>query len=149
MLGARRWAMASNKDVVQQVIDAINSGQLDDIDASVADSYVIHDPVDGDLDRDGFKRMLEKYRAAFPDMRMSTDELTEAGDRVLYRWTLRGTHQGELQGIPATGKAVVVHGISIIRFEQDKAAEEFVEWDALGLLNQLGAVGEQPETAPE
>jgi steroid delta-isomerase-like uncharacterized protein len=139
--------MASNKDVVNRVVDAINAGKLDDIDAAVGDGFVIHDPIDGDLDRDGFKQMLAKYRAAFPDMRMTSDELTEAGDRVLHRWTMRGTHQGELQGLPATGKAVEVHGISVIRFEQDKPVEEFVEWDALGLMRQLGVLGAQPQTS--
>jgi steroid delta-isomerase-like uncharacterized protein len=137
--------MASNKDVIKKMVDAINSGQLDEIDACVTEGFVIHDPVDGELDCEGFKGMLEKYRAAFPDMQMSDDDLVEAGDRVLHRWTIQGTHQGELQGLPATGKTVVVHGIAITRFEKDKAAEQFVEWDALGLMRQLGVFGEQPE----
>jgi steroid delta-isomerase-like uncharacterized protein len=136
---------SKKKDKIREVTEAISAGRLDAFDQALADHFSIHDPVDGNLDREGFKRMIGKYRTAFPDLTMTSDEVVEAGDRVLHRWTCRGTHRGSLQGLAPTNKPVEIHGISVIRFEGDKPVEEWVEWDALGLMRQVGAL---PEAQP-
>jgi predicted ester cyclase len=59
---------------------------------------------------------------------------------VVVRWTTRGTHKGELMGIPATGKPVVVTGIDIFQISSGKVVESWINWDALGMMQQLGVI---------
>ncbi|HWJ32200.1 MAG TPA: ester cyclase, partial [Gaiellaceae bacterium] len=80
------------------------------------------------------------YRDAFPDLRLTAEQTIAQGDHVAVRWTARGTHQGELFGIPATGKEAIVTGISFDRWANGKIVESWTNWDTLGLLQQLGAV---------
>jgi predicted ester cyclase len=62
------------------------------------------------------------------------------GDKVVQRWTFRGTHQGEFMGIPATGVQVILSAIEIFRLADGKIAEQWVEADNLGSLQQLGVI---------
>jgi predicted ester cyclase len=68
------------------------------------------------------------------------------GDTVLARWSASGTHRGELNGIAPTNKKITISGVSVVRFAGRKIAEGWVNWDALGLLQQLGAVPERGKT---
>ena len=107
-------------------------------------SHVLHDPV-YHLELLGWEGILEvarRYRAAFPNTRFDIEDHLAEGDRVATRWTVRGTHLGSLLGIPPTGRQIVVSGISIARLEAGLIAETWVSWDALGLLHQIGKVGE-------
>ena len=81
-------------------------------------------------------------RSAFSDIRISRDDTIAEGDRVVDRWTFRGTHTGEFLGIPATGKTVTVTGIDIFRIANGRLAELWQSWDQLGMLQQLGAIPE-------
>jgi predicted ester cyclase len=76
-------------------------------------------------------------RNAFPDATISIEEMIAVGDKVIIRYIMRATHEGELQGIPATGNKVEVSGITISRFENGKLVEDREEADGLGLLTQL------------
>ncbi len=80
------------------------------------------------------------FAAAFPDGQMTIEDLVAEGDRVVARTTFNGTHQGEMQGIPATGKAVSVSGITIFRLDNGKIAEGWLVNDNLGLMQQLGVI---------
>jgi steroid delta-isomerase-like uncharacterized protein len=106
-----------------------------------------HDPVN-DEDTVGYEAYSEEistYRAAFPDLRYTVEDQLAEGDLVASRWTVRGTHRGELMGIAPTGKEIELRGITIHRFAEGKIAEEWWNWDALGLMQQLGAIpAEQP-----
>jgi len=64
------------------------------------------------------------------------------GETVMVRWFCRGTHKGDLNGISPTGKQITISGISIARFANGKMVEGWVNWDALGLMQQLGVVPE-------
>lgn len=83
---------------------------------------------------------MATVRTAFPDFRVETDELIEAGDKVVSRWTVTGTHKGEYMGIPATGKRVNVTGMTLQRFEDGKIAEDWWAYDLLGFMQQVGAI---------
>ena len=88
---------------------------------------------------------MRMNRAAFPDMRMVVEDVMAAGDKVVARVRITGTHQGAFMGMPATGKSVDVQLIDIIRFADDGLAHE--HWgvmDALAMMQQLGAVPEGP-----
>jgi steroid delta-isomerase-like uncharacterized protein len=82
-----------------------------------------------------FGKML---RNAFPDIIYSIEELIAVEDRVISRFIVRGTHEGEYQGIPATGNKIEVSGIMMTRIENGKIVEDKEELDALGLMMQLG-----------
>jgi steroid delta-isomerase-like uncharacterized protein len=123
--------------------EALNRGNLAIVDEVVAPNYVYHEPAAGEVKgRDGLKQMITMYRRAFPDLRMTIDEQIAEGDRVVTRWTCRGTHRGELMGIEPSGKQVTVTGMLISRLSAGKVAEEWESYDALGMLRQIGAVPE-------
>jgi steroid delta-isomerase-like uncharacterized protein len=130
-----------NEAVVRRLIDEVwNKGNLKLIDELAAPDYMDHDPVDGAQGIDGVKNSVRKYRSAFPDCRLNIDELLSMGDRVVLRFTYSGTHKNTFEGIAPTGRHVKGTGISIYRFTGDRIRETFTNWDALGLMTQLGVV---------
>ena len=134
---------AENKALVRRLIrDFWSKGKLEVADAIVATNYANHDPAGAmpDTGREGLKKHATMYRTAFPDLQFAIDDLTVEGNKVTVRWTARGTHQGELLGITPTGKKFSITGISFLRITNGKIAEQWVNWDTLGLLQQLGAV---------
>jgi steroid delta-isomerase-like uncharacterized protein len=88
----------------------------------------------------GVKQVIAAYRAAFPDVHITIEDLVSEGDKVAERWTMRGTHKGEFAGIPATGKQVTSTGLVIVRIADGKVAEIWGASDQLGLMRQLGAI---------
>ena len=123
---------------------SFNEGNFELIDQLVAPDAVSHDPAAPAGIRDlrgpeGIKRMATMYRAAFPDLRMSVDDVIAAEDKVVLRWHSEGTHRGELAGLAPTGARGSVTGISIDRWKDGKLVEAWVEWDNFGLARQLGA----------
>ena len=80
------------------------------------------------------------YRSAFPDLRLTIDDLIAEGDKVVARWTAQGTNTGELMDMPPTGKESKVTGISILRISRGKVVEQRANWDTMGMLQQLGVV---------
>lgn len=135
--------LEANKTISRRIIEeAFNEGRLEVVDELIAATFVNHDPsVTGDLGGpEGTKQLIEQYRAAYPDLRVTVEDQLAEGDRVATRWTARGTHQGELLGIPATGKETTVTGLTIDRIENGKIIESWNNWDTLGMLQQLGVV---------
>jgi len=128
------------KATAVRLIDIWNTRELDFVDEVIDSSYEYHDPNTPDLGKgpEGYKARLKLYETAFPDMRFSVDEVLAEGDRVLLRWQASGTHTGDLQGIPATGKATSGPGMSILHFRNGKVIDDFCIWDTLGMLRQLG-----------
>jgi steroid delta-isomerase-like uncharacterized protein len=92
------------------------------------------------LDTEGYRQMMTAFLQAFPDSRFTLEEVIAEGDRAAVRHTFRGTHQGEFNGIPATGKAVVVSATYTFHLRGGKMTEGWLNADFLGLLQQLGAV---------
>jgi steroid delta-isomerase-like uncharacterized protein len=92
------------------------------------------------LTREETEQFMRSLRAAFPDGRVTIEDMIAEGDKVVTRYNSRGTHKGDFMGIPATGKKVAVTGIVISRIAKGKIAEEWEEFDALGFMVQLGAI---------
>ena len=132
-----------NKTIVARYAEDVwNNGNLTAVDEYIAADYVRHDPgipmqIRGP---EGIKQLAAMYRAAFPDIHFTADLMIAEGDKVAGRWMVRATHQGELMGIPATGKPVSITAIEIYRFVKGKIAEQWVVVDNLGMLQQLGVV---------
>lgn len=91
----------------------------------------------------GLKRMVEGLALTFGDCHSAIDDLIAEGDRVVARWTLRGTHTGEWRGIAPTGKPITITGITIHRIADGKIAELWAEEDWLGLMQQVGGLASQ------
>lgn len=88
------------------------------------------------------------WRAAFPDLEVVVDHVIADGDKVAIRWTARGTHTGNGNGLAATGRKVETSGTVLLRFEDGKLAEEWVAGDTLGLMRQLGLLPPRAAAAP-
>ena len=84
--------------------------------------------------------MVKMSLSAFPDGQITIEDQIAEGDKVVVRWAAYMTHRGEFAGIPATGKQLTVAGIDIYRYEGGKRVETWRQWDALGMMRQLGVV---------
>lgn len=133
-----------NKTIARRVVEEwYNQGNSAVADELYASDYIHHDPaLPLELQRGltAYKQVIGMFRAAFPDFYMTLDDVIAEGDKVVGRWTFRGTHQGELMGIPATGKQVTLTGIAISRIADDKVVEGWVNFDAMGMMQQLGVI---------
>jgi predicted ester cyclase len=133
-----------NKAIVRRMIDELLNGQgnLDVADELFAPYYVGHNPASPVDTRgpEGVKVFASMFRSAFPDVHFSVEDQVAEGDKVVTRWRGSGTHQGDLFGIAPTGKGASFVGITINRIEGGKVAEEWQIFDALGMMQQLGAI---------
>jgi steroid delta-isomerase-like uncharacterized protein len=129
-----------NKAVVRRFIgQAFNEGDLAVIDELVARDYVLHlaPEVRGP---EGMRHFVTMYRTAFPDYTCTVDDQIAEADKVVTRWTVRGTQQGELMGIPPTGKQATLPGVVVDRIANGQLVETWLQADVLGMLQQLGVV---------
>jgi steroid delta-isomerase-like uncharacterized protein len=120
--------------------DVVNANDYSAVEELLAPGYVAHFPGSPPIDRDGHKGMVELFAAAFPDWSESIQDAVAEGDRVVLRVTAGGTHEGEFQGIAPTGQTVTISGMGIVRIEDGRIAESWWEFDAIGLMTQLGAI---------
>jgi predicted ester cyclase len=132
----------TNVAAVRRFWDGFNAHDLDVWDTVCSAGFVNHDPglPTPEADLPTIKRTIGGLLAAFPDLRSSEDELLAAGERVVVRRTMRGTHRGPFMGIAPTGQAVEFSGIWLAHLREGKIAEQWVSFDALGLLRQIGAL---------
>jgi predicted ester cyclase len=142
-----RENIATSERVLEE---AFSQGNLEVLDEVCTDDYVDHDPLMGDTDRETVKQTIAAYREAFPDLEITVDEAFAAGDRVVIRWSGIGTFQNPFMGQQPTGqKGAAVHGIGIDRFEGDKIAESWGQWDTMQLMKNIGAVPEGAAAAAQ
>src|ERR1700756_2150279 len=140
-----------NKTIVRRLFDELwNKGNLPVADELIAPTYTHHDASTPDLGRgpESEKKRVTLYRTAFSDLRLTVEDIIAEGETVVARWSCRGTHKGDLNGIAPTGKQFNITGVSIARFANGKMSEGFVNWDALSLMQQLGVVPELPKPRP-
>ena len=134
----------TNKALSRRFLEEVfNQGKLDVLDEITAKDHVNSGP--GTLPGlpagpEGNKHLVTVYRNAFPDIHFTVDEQIAEGDKVVTRWTGHGTHQGELLGIPATGKSSTVTGIAVDRIVNGKIAESWGIFDQFGMMQQLGVI---------
>ena len=124
--------------------EVFNQGNFDVADELIGANVIEHQQQPGVApDAAGpelVKQIARFFRSAFPDLNIAVEDLIAEGDRVAARVTITGTHEGELMGIPPTGKRVEVSSMDIIRFEDGKAAEHWGETDIMSMMQQLGVV---------
>jgi steroid delta-isomerase-like uncharacterized protein len=134
-----------NKNNVRRLFEEVwNKGNMSVTDELFSSNYNHHDSSSPDLGRgpESEKKRATLYRNAFPDIHLTIEEIIAEGETVVARWSCRGTHKGDLNGIAPTGKQFNITGVSIARFTNGKMFEGYINWDALGLMQQLGVVPE-------
>ena len=135
-------SVESNKALVRRFYEEIDKGNLAAMDELVAENYVNHDPPpfpDLPPGRAGLKRAFEIFWRATPGHHVIEDQIGE-GDRVVTRLRGVGKHEGEIFGIPPSGKALDVKAVAIHRIENDQLAEHWSTTDTAALLQQLGVI---------
>jgi steroid delta-isomerase-like uncharacterized protein len=143
-------SVEENKAVVlRQEEELFTKGNLDAAEEIYAPGYVGHDPSNPEDVRGSAaaEQAAADYRRAFPDLRVTVEDLIAEGDKVVARLTFRGTHLGELDGSAPTGKRVDCTGIVVSHMEGGKIAEDWANFDDLGLMRQLGAIPPPPGQA--
>lgn len=129
---------ALNRRFVEEVI---NQGNLDAIEELIDPGVVDHAAPEGfPAGREGARQFAAMMRSAFSDLHITIEEMIAEGDKVAVRSTWSGTHKGEFMGIPATGRRVTVGQIDITRVADGRMVEHWGQFDALGLMQQLGVV---------
>lgn len=127
--------MALERRLVEEVWNKHNPGAAD---AFVAPDVIQNNSLPGTRPgRDGYRQTLEMLFSAFPDVRLTVEDLIADGDKVVERWTIRGTHRGDFMGMPATNKQVTVSGIDIYRYAGGRRVETWSQYDSLGMMRQL------------
>jgi steroid delta-isomerase-like uncharacterized protein len=132
-----------NKAIARRFVEEVqNKGNIGAVDEFLADSFVNHSVPPGlPPDREGVKQLFTLFRNAFPDFHAEILDQVAEGDEVVTRKTFIGTHQGEIFGIPATGKEMSVELIEILRVSDDgKITDHWNVVDQLGMMQQLGAI---------
>jgi steroid delta-isomerase-like uncharacterized protein len=141
-----RMSAEENKDIFRRYVEEVgNEGKLELAD-EIFDRYLAHQPDGSALERgpEDVKRFMGEFHEAFPDFHTEIEDQIAEDDKVVTRWTMRGTHRGEFRGIAPTGNALEITGIGIFRFSEGKVVESWDNFDQLGMMRQLGAI-----TTPE
>jgi steroid delta-isomerase-like uncharacterized protein len=136
--GGKKLSTEKNKAIQHRFQDMWNKG-----DFSIIEKIFDKDFLNHSVDAKGFdaiRQFVTIYRKAFPDVKFTIEEQIAEGDKSVMRYTITGTHKGEFQGIEPTGKSIKITGIAIHRITAGKIVEIWANWDALGLMQQLGAV---------
>ncbi len=129
-----------NKAISRRWREELDQGNWAVLDAYLSRDFGLHMPGSPPQDQAGMKDVLTMIYGAFPDFHTTFEDLVAEGDKVALRMTFSGTHQGEFQGIPPTGKRIMVSAIVIDRIVDGKLAEHWSQFDALGMLQQLGVI---------
>jgi steroid delta-isomerase-like uncharacterized protein len=130
-----------NKEIVRRSIEeGYNQGDLAVVDELCHPDYVEHAPFPGQAPGPaGVKQLFSRMRNAFPDVQSTIEDIFAEGNLVVVRTTLRGTHQGDYNGLPATGRPFTIASNIIFRVAGGRIVERWAIGDQLGLLQQLGA----------
>lgn len=138
-------SIEGNKALLRRIFDeGLSGGNLTAADQWFTPNFVHHSPgppaPGAPPGPETFRQNTARIRAAFPDIAYTFEDLIAEEDKVVARWTARGTHQGDFRGIDPTGKQMTLSGMTIARFSGGRVAEWWFTSDQLGLLQQLGAV---------
>jgi steroid delta-isomerase-like uncharacterized protein len=132
----------ANTTLIRRWFDEFANQQNSDVlDELYTPDWVGHFPASGDLHgADAHKELGRAFYVAFPDARYTIESTVAEEDLVVVYYSMRGTHLGELLGIPATGKPFAVTGMNLYRIAGGKIAEQWAQFDTFGLLRQLGVL---------
>ena len=133
----------TNKQVVRRFIGAVTSGSAEKLRAVLADDFVGHAPTEiahdaEEQDRERLVEEITRIAKTLPDLEGRVHSLVAEGDKVGVHWSASGTHEGPFMEIPPTGKRLTIEGMNVLRLRDGKIVEDWVLWDVMGLMRQLG-----------
>ena len=134
-------SIKENTAIIQSYFnDAWNNGKLEVLDEIISPEYINHNPGTPNPKKgpEGLKPIIQALRSAFPDLNFEIHDLVVCEDKVAIRSTMQGTHLGDLFGIPATKKKVVVAQLQIEHIKDGKIIEHWRQSDDVGMMKQLG-----------
>jgi steroid delta-isomerase-like uncharacterized protein len=132
-----------NKAIIRRLYEeAWNNRKLEVVKELISPSHALQAPTrsGSSIGPAAYQRQISRFLAGFPDLRFTVEDTVAEKDKVVACWTMSGTHKGEYMGVPATNKKVSVDGMTIHHLAGGKIMDSFTNWDALGLMQQLGAV---------
>ena len=132
----------TNEEIVRAACQVVwTDGDLSRIGEFYAEDFQANYPITNwGKGLEGLKQLAIDQRTAFPDYRERIDELIDAGDRIIVRLTIRGTHKGPLPNLPVTGKSIEFTDVTICRIENGKIVEQSGLSDYLTVYLQLGVI---------
>ena len=135
-------SVEQNKTIVRRFFDEVlNQKNLGVADELCAENYVLNVPPNPEiLGTEGLKQFLNTLFTALPDVHYTVEDMVAEGDKVAFRWTCCGTHQGEYMKIAPTLKEITVTGINILRIASGKIKKDWANVDFLGMMQQLGVI---------
>jgi steroid delta-isomerase-like uncharacterized protein len=133
--------MSDNRDIIVQLYEAFDRGDFKVVKDMLSENFVAHlVGMSATLNRDEFTEFGTEFRQAFPNGRHNFDCPISEGDRVVTCGTVTGTHLGNFQGIPATGRSVTIAVMHIDRLVNGKVVEHWGQGDQAGMMRQLGII---------
>ena len=134
---------SENQALIRRVLELINQRELDAAFELYAEDYIYHGPGGQELrGRDGIRGLWEVFLNAFPDLTSTVDDMISQGDKLVLRWTVVGTHTGELLGNPASNKKIILPITEIFRIADGQLVEAWDQYDRMHLMQQIGAIPE-------
>ena len=138
-----------NKELAHRLWECWNQGNVALLEELVTPDYVLHDPAGpggapahGIRNREDYKQYILSFRAGLQGQ-FTNDDVIAEGEKVVVRWTFRGTHQGQWRGVSPTSNTVTFTGTTTHRFVDGKIVEDWQNVDNLGVLRQLGLIPAQ------
>ncbi len=136
----RTWFMSANRDAFFRAIDRWNAGDLDSYLELDDDSIALHGYSEKPMAKSEVRAFYEGLFAPLSDIRVQIQEVVEDVEHVAARFTMTGTHTGELAGVPATGRTVTQQGMTMLHFRNGRCIERWSVADFLPVLIQIGAI---------
>jgi predicted ester cyclase len=128
-------------DLIRELFATLDRQDTRHLDRFLAPDYRLHAAgASGPMDVSGFIGWMNVFFAGFPDVSHTVEDLLHEGDRAAVRLTIRGSNTGSFQGMPPTGRPIEIGAINVFRLAGDKVAEQWIQADLLGTLQQLGVV---------
>ncbi len=131
-----------SKATMHRYFGVFEQGNIDLLDELLAPDYINHTPATPDLPTgpEGVKGVVSMFRSAIPDLRVVVEDMIAEGDKVATRYTLEGTHEGELFGVPPTGQRLSIKSFTAERVSEGKIREHWRVSDNLDMMQQLGVI---------
>ncbi len=130
--------LKTNEDLARRFVECVNKGVMDP--ELFAPDFVYYDAAGNPADLAGAQLQLDMFKAGFPDLHVEIDDLTVTETRAIARFTSSGTQNGDLMGIPPSGKPYKIIGITILHMADGKITEHWEGGDILGLFQQIGVI---------
>jgi steroid delta-isomerase-like uncharacterized protein len=131
-----------SKATMRRYLDVFEQGNIELLDELLAPDYINHSPATPDLPTgpEGVKAVVTMFRSAIPDLRVVVDDMIAEGDKVATRYTLEGTHESELFGVPPTSRQLSIKSITVERVSDGRIRDHWRVTDELGMMQQLGVI---------